>query len=196
MAIVRKRVVPAKPAGDKPLARVKRKRSAEIAPVLSAEERQLMRRVGAKMLTTAQVDGSVSITCPENKVVDSALKQGACGLLDEFAAADAFESTLTPVIVGLRNAVMASFHFAAKGLCEKREIELNTAFKGAGVLAELLQALDAHRGHGSRRVSVGNVNVESGAQAIVGNVETPAPAKDSTPEASAIEPKERKPRAT
>ena len=39
------------------------------------------------------------------------------------------------------------------------------------MLAQLLQAFDAHRGHGNRRVSVGNVNVEFGRQAIVGNVE-------------------------
>ena len=183
MAIVRKRAVPANPAGDTPLVRAKRKPSAEIAPVLSAEERQLMRRLGAQLLTAAQVDGSVSIGCSENKAVDLAVKHGALGLLDEFAPADAYELNLAPVIVGLRNAVMASFSFAAKGSCERRDIELNTAFKGAGVLAELLQAFDAHRGQGSRRVSVGNVKVESGGQAIVGNVETPAPAKDSTPEA-------------
>jgi hypothetical protein len=94
MAIVRKRVVPAKPAGDTPLVRAKRKPSAEIAPVLSAEERQLMRRVGAQLLTAAQADGSVLITCSENKAVDLVVKHGAQGLLDEFEPADAYESTL------------------------------------------------------------------------------------------------------
>ena len=44
------------------------KPSTEMAPVLSAEERQVLRRVGAKMLTSAQIDGSVSISCPNDKV--------------------------------------------------------------------------------------------------------------------------------
>jgi hypothetical protein len=65
-------------------------------------------RVGAKLLTSAQVDGSVSISCPDNKTVDLALKYGAQGLVDEFAATDAVESTLAPVIVALRNAVMTN----------------------------------------------------------------------------------------
>src|SRR5262249_8225147 len=136
------------------------KPSKEISPALNEEERQVLCKVGAALLTSAQVDGSVSVSCPDDKVVDLALKHGAQGLVDQSAPADAVESTLAPVIVGIRNAIMTSRRLATKGSCERRDIELNTAFKGAGRLAELLQAFDAHRGHGSRLVSVGNVNVE------------------------------------
>ena len=132
----------------------------------------MLRRVGAKMLTDAQIDGSVSISCPHDKAVDLALQHGAQGLVDEFAPADAVESTLATVIVGIRNAVMTSLHLAARGSDERRDVEQNAAFKGAGRLVQLVEAYDAHRGHGGRRFTVGNVNVESGAQAIVGNVET------------------------
>ena len=170
------------------------KPSTEMAPVLNAEEHQVLRRVGAKMLTSAQIDGSVSISCPNDKVVDLALRHGAQGLVDEFAPADAVESTFAPVIVGIRNAVMISLHLATSGSGERRDIELNTALKGAGVLAQLLEAFDAHRGHGGRRFTVGNVNVEFGAQAIVGNVET-TPRQEPRTEHSTIEPKKRKPRA-
>jgi hypothetical protein len=156
MAIVRKRVVAAKSAGNKPLALAKRKPSAEIAPMLSSEERQLLRRVSATLLTAAQVDGSVSITCSENKAVDLALQQEPSDFLTNSRLLMPM-TTLVPVIVGLCNAVMTTFSFAAKGVCERRDIELNTAFKGAGVLADLLQAYDAHCGHGNRRVSVGSV---------------------------------------
>ena len=170
------------------------KPSTEMAPVLTAEEGQVLRRVGAKMLTSAQIDGSVSISCPNDKVADLALQHGAQGLLDEFAPTDAFELTLATVIVGIRNAVMTSLHLATRGSDERRDVELNTAFKGAGRLVQLVEAYDAHRGHGGRRFTVGNVNVEFGAQAIVGNVET-TPRQEPRTEDSTIEPNKRKPRA-
>jgi hypothetical protein len=153
-----------------------------------------MRRVGASILTKVQVDRSVSIQCPDDQVVDMALKHGAVGLRDEFAPADAVESTLASVTVGLRNAVLASFAMATKGICERRDIELSTAFKGARVLAELLEAFDAHRGHGNRRINVGNVNVESGAQAIVGNVTTTTQ-NQSEPDRGTVAPPKRNARA-
>ncbi len=147
------------------------------------------------MLATAQLEGSVSISCPDDKTVDLALKHGAQGLIDEFAPADAVESTYAPVIVGIRNAVMTGLHLAAKGSGERRGVELNSALKGARVLAHLLEAFDAHRGQDSRRVTVRNVNVESSAQAIVGNIET-TPRQEPRTEDSTIEPIKRKPRAT
>jgi hypothetical protein len=143
--------------------------------VLSPDERQLIHGLGAKLLTDAQVNASVSIGCRDDKAVDLALKHGSLGLLDEFAATDAFESTLAPVTVALRNAVMTSFRLATQGSLERRNIELNHAFKGAGVLVDSLQAFDVHQGRGHRRVNVGNVNVESGGQAVVGNVDATRP---------------------
>jgi hypothetical protein len=62
------------------------------------------------------------------------------------------------------------------------------------VLAQLLEAFDVHRRHGARRFTVGNVNVESGAQAIVGNVET-TPRQEPRIEEASAEPNKHKPRA-
>jgi hypothetical protein len=90
------------------------KRPTELGPVVSAKEHQALRRVGAKMLTSTQIDGSVSISYPKGKAVDFALQHGAQGLVDEFAPADAVESTYATVIVGIRNAVMTSLHLADK----------------------------------------------------------------------------------
>jgi hypothetical protein len=146
------------------------------------------------MLTSAQIDGSVAISCPNDKATNLALRHGAQGLVDEFAPADAVESTYAPVIVGIRNAVMTSIRLATTGSDEPRDVELNMAFKGGDLLIRLLEAWDAHRGHGGRRFTVGNVNVESGAQAIVGNVET-TPRQEPETENSTIEPIKRKPRA-
>jgi hypothetical protein len=175
------------PSGETSVRGQEPKPSTEMAPVLSADERQVLCRVGAKMLTSVQIAGTVANSCPDNKAADLALKHGAQGLVDEFAPTDAVESTLAPVIVGIRNAVMTGLRLATKGSVERRDIELQAALKGAGVLADLVERFDSHRGYGRRRVTVGNVNVESGAQAIVGNVEATSSREPETD--STIEPK-------
>jgi hypothetical protein len=170
------------------------KPSTEIVPDLSDYGPQELRRVGPDLITELQLEGSVSISFHDDKLGDLAVKHGVQGLVDEFAPADAVESTYAPVIIGIRNAVMASLCLATKGSAERRDIELNTAFKGAGVLAQLLQAFDVHRRHGGRRFTVGNVNVESGAQAIVGNVEA-TPRQEPRIEEASAKPNKHKPRA-
>jgi hypothetical protein len=44
--------------------------------------------------------------------------------------------------------------------------------KGALVVAELIKVLEARRGHTPSKMTAGSVNVEAGAQAIVGTVES------------------------
>ena len=163
--------------------------STEIAAVTSSAPVEQAQRIAAGVLTTAQVTSTVSITCPENKAIDHGLRLGALGLLAEFAPADAVESTLAPLIVALRNSVMDSLGLATKALPERRDLELNIAIKGLGAIAELVRVYDAHRGHGNRRVSVGNVNVEPGAQAIVGNVENQAPRNEPATEPASVAPR-------
>jgi hypothetical protein len=158
------------------------KPSKVMASVASAEDRALKTRVGAKVLTEVQIEGSVPVLATKESIT-LFLKQGAQGLLDEFAPADAVESTYAAVIVGIRNAVMTSMCVANKGV--RRDVELALAFRGAAILAQLLEGYDAHRGRGGRRFTVGNVNVEPGAQAIVGNVETTARQEPRIQEAGA-----------
>jgi len=169
------------------------KPSTEMVPDLSDYDPQELSRVGAEILTQLQIEESVSISYPD-KLVDLALKHGAQRLVDEFAPADAVESTYAPVIVGIRNALMRSLRLAAQGSLERRDVELNTAFKGAAVLNQLLEAFDVHRGHAGRRFTVGKVNVESGTQAIVGNVKT-TPRQEPKIEEASAKPKKHKPRA-
>ena len=45
--------------------------------------------------------------------------------------------------------------------------------KAALTMVELIKTLDARRGRHRKRVNVGQVNVQSGGQAIVGNVAHP-----------------------
>ena len=57
---------------------------------------------------------------------------------------------------------------------ERRDLNLRHGLKGAAVAAELIKVLDARRGNSvPRSVTVRDVNVQAGAQAIIGNVETP-----------------------
>jgi hypothetical protein len=164
-----------------------------MARVISDEVCQMLHREPAKFLTGSQIARTVGISCPKYKEVDRALQYGAEELVDEFAATDAVESTLAPVIVGIRNAVMTGLHLAIQGSFERRDIELQSALKGATVLAQLLEAFDSHRGSGHRGVTVGNVNVQSGAQAIVGNVET-TPRQEPSIEEAGVKGNKHKPR--
>jgi hypothetical protein len=52
---------------------------------------------------------------------------------------------------------------------------LGNATKGALVVTELTKAYDARRGRGKQTVNVGQVNVEAGGQAVVGNVTASRP---------------------
>lgn len=80
---------------------------------------------------------------------------------------------------GMLGVQMIATHHAALG-CLKlalfdahgRDRSLVHASKLLRIYVEQLQTLDRRRGGGGQRVNVGTVNVEPGAQAIVGNVST------------------------
>jgi hypothetical protein len=89
----------------------------------------------------------------------------------EFAPADATECLLASLCVGLQNAAMTSLEHAAwTDVLPARTEELKNATRAAMAVADLLEALDRRRGRGNRTVAVGQVNVATGGQAIVGNV--------------------------
>jgi len=89
----------------------------------------------------------------------------------EFAPADATECLLASLCVGLQNAAMTSLEHAAQmDMLPARTEELKNATRAALAVANLLEALDRRRGRGNRTVAVGQVNVATGGQAIVGNV--------------------------
>ena len=99
------------------------------------------------------------------------LKKASVARYREFAPADATERVFATLSVGLHNAVMTSLeHAAGADMLDVRSEELRNATRGAKIVAELLEALDRHRGRGKQSVTVGQVTVETGGQAIVGNV--------------------------
>ena len=89
--------------------------------------------------------------------------------------ADPAESAICRLVIGITSASMESL-MRATGGAERhltRETDLKLAMKAALTVTELIKTLDARRGRHQQAVNVGQVNVQSGARAIVGNVGQP-----------------------
>jgi len=84
------------------------------------------------------------------------------------------ESAICRLVIALTTAGMQSLGraTAAEGLPLSQERDLKLGIKAAKSVAELITVLDSLRGR-HQSVNVGQVNVHSGAQAIVGNVSQP-----------------------
>ena len=52
-----------------------------------------------------------------------------------------------------------------------RQMELKLAQMGTATVIDVVKALQSHRGASDQKISVSNVNVGSGGQAIVGHVQ-------------------------
>ena len=113
---------------------------------------------------------------------EEALVESAEALYHDFHAADPIDSILATLMCGISSMTMDAISRGRRSpTLEQRDMELKSAARGALVIAELTKAFDRHRGRGKQTVNVGQVNVEAGGQAVVGNV-TPAPkSKDPTP---------------
>jgi len=87
---------------------------------------------------------------------------------------DSAESMLAALAVAMTNASMDCLGRA--GRCgdslPARDLNLRHGNKAALVARDLISALDSRRGRTPKGVTVGKVNVGSGGQAIVGNVES------------------------
>jgi hypothetical protein len=102
---------------------------------------------------------------------------GALQAWERFEPRDMTEALLVAQIIVAHNGVMGWQHMAALETLrpEAREKAANQAIRLLGVFEKLVAALDKHRGKGRQKIKVKRVTVvESGGQAIVGNVQTPA----------------------
>ena len=79
-------------------------------------------------------------------------------------------------LLAAHNAAMECYRRAmhSEQTFEGRRENLNQANKLSRTWATLLDALNKHRGKGQQKVTVEHVTVQSGGQAIVGNVKTGA----------------------
>ena len=127
-------------------------------------------RIASDVLAAMQTAASLS-TPGFSREDGATLKTASVARYREFATVDATERVLATLSVGLQNAAMASLQHAAEVDCfDVRSQELKNATQAAKVVVDLVGALDRHRGGGNQDVQVGQVTVETGGQAIVGNV--------------------------
>jgi hypothetical protein len=117
----------------------------------------------------------VARTVPAAASVGSQIRQqlmdDAVLLYTEAAPQDAQESSLMRFIVAATNTGMECFARAASENASPlaRETDLKLGIKVSLAVAELVKVLDNHRGQRLRNINVGQVNVQSGGQAVVGN---------------------------
>jgi hypothetical protein len=124
------------------------------------------------MAIAYQVAGSVSVAPGTDHTHEWQFRNDAIALYAAIEPRDAIESLLARLMVGLSNAVMDCLGRAAQSgnWLEPRKLNLGFAVKGGLAVTQIVKALDHHRGQDRQKVTVGQVNVESGGQAIVGNV--------------------------
>ena len=127
------------------------------------------------------------------------LLDGSVGLYLSFDPQDAKESALARLIVAATNASMDCFGLAAQsGQSDRaREPNLKLGFKGAETVKSLIEMFDSIRRRGPQNalvgtvnnVTVGEVTVEKGGQAIIGTIDGEHQRKSIGPE---LAPPERK----
>jgi hypothetical protein len=106
---------------------------------------------------------------------DQELQGGSLALYRSLAPrnADAEDSVLATLAVSVTNVSLDCLARAVSSdQLPTRDLNLRHGLKGVRVAAELIRALDSRRGRNQKAVTVGNVNVGSGGQAIVGNVQS------------------------
>jgi hypothetical protein len=100
------------------------------------------------------------------------IKGEALALYSSLGSRSPLESMIDRVMVGINIATMDCLARVPLSDSRAREVNLRYAMQGAATLIDLVKLRDARRGQGPQNVSVGNVKVEAGGQAIVGNVQT------------------------
>jgi hypothetical protein len=86
---------------------------------------------------------------------------------------DGFEGMLAVHMIGAHNAITECFRRAMipEQPLSAQKVYLSQAERLMGLYTRHLAALDKHRGKGQQNITVKHVNVASGGQAIVGNVD-------------------------
>jgi hypothetical protein len=123
-------------------------------------------------LIATQLVQSASLPREMDPVSQRMLMNSNIALYKRLNSQDGHESILNRLLVGIGNASMDCCSRAARlGDSPKAaDLFLRNAIRGALVAAEVVKTIDQHRGQGQQTVKVGGVYVNSGGQAIVGNV--------------------------
>lgn len=102
------------------------------------------------------------------------LARASIAMLQGIAPKDELEGMLAAQMVATHNAALDCFRRAMipSQTFHGRDNSLKNGAKLAALYVRQIEALNKHRGKGQQKVTVEHVHVESGGQAIVGNVET------------------------
>jgi hypothetical protein len=124
-------------------------------------------------LAVFQVTAAMAI--PSDLIVTEqameALVESTEALYHDFQAADPIDSILATLMCGISSMTMDAISRGRRSpTLEQRDMELKSATRGALAIAELTKAYDGRRARDKQTVNVGQVNVEAGGQAVVGNV--------------------------
>jgi hypothetical protein len=131
---------------------------------------------------------NTSVTRDFTQETESRLRKGAIDLYFSLAPRDAIDSMVASAMVGLSNATMECFDRATRSE-RARDLNLRYGIKGAATLRDLSEFYDSRRGKGRQTVTVGKVKVETGGQAIVGNVDSGDRRKRATKSKSTCSPR-------
>ncbi len=106
-------------------------------------------------------------------------------LLQQFKPQNELEGILAVQMLGVHEAAMECLRLATLSALTSagRDSNLKHAVKFMGLFTRQLEAFDRLRGKGQQKITVERVNVESGGQAIVGNVHANPERQTRTPDA-------------
>jgi hypothetical protein len=147
----------------------------------------------AKMI---EIMGLIYVRPSLGEVQRQALYVKAIDLFESLKPADGIEGMLATQMVGTHNAAVESLRRAMvyNQSLEAHKVYLSQAERMMGMYMRQVDALAKHRGKAQPNITVGQVNVESGGRAIVGNVAAgvgsaaPAPSPPSIAEADTQSP--------
>ena len=123
----------------------------------------------AKMI---EIMGLIYVRPSLGEVQREALYVKAIDLFESLKPADGIEGMLATQMVGTHNAAVESLRRAMiyDQSLEAHKVYLSQAERMMGMYMRQVDALAKHRGKAQPNITVGQVNVESGGRAIVGNV--------------------------
>lgn len=107
------------------------------------------------------------------KDAQASFQAASVNLYSELEPRDPPAAMLAALAVAVTNTSMDCLNRAVRcyDSLHARDLNLRHGLKGASIVRDLISALDSRHGRTPSGVNVGEVNVESGGQAIVGNVE-------------------------
>jgi hypothetical protein len=103
----------------------------------------------------------------------NALLVKAVDMFNDFKVEDGIEGMLAVQMIGTHHAIVECFRRAIipEQPLSAEKMYLSQAERLMGLYARHLAGFDKHRGRGQQNITVKHVNVASGGQAIVGNVD-------------------------